>query len=119
MDQADKRLLGKVVEVINHERQPEWLDCHNLRVRTSGDLVYIDFHLVVPGDWTVSHAHEVSERLELAILTRLGQGGTVFVHLDHPERPEYVNLARSEDRWPLSVASATRFEAPQTPEIGV
>lgn len=117
MDQADKKLLGQVVEVINQERQPEWLDCHNLRVRTSGDLVYVDFHLVVPATWTVSHVHEVSERLEQAILTRLGQGGAVFVHLDHPERPEYVNLASGVDRWPLSVAAATRFEAPQSPQL--
>jgi cation diffusion facilitator family transporter len=114
MDQADKALLAQVVEVINRERVPEWLDCHNLRVRTSGDLVYIDFHLVVPAGWTVAHVHEVGERLEQAILTSLGKGGAVFVHLDHPERPEYLHLARSGDRWPLSVASATRFEAPQS-----
>ena len=112
MDQADKVLLAQVVEVINQERQPTWLDCHNLRVRTSGDLVYVDFHLVVPADWTVAYVHEVSERLEAAILRRLGTGGAVFVHLDHPERPEYTALASSVDRWPLSVAAATRFELP-------
>lgn len=117
MDQADKVLLAQVVEVINQQRQPEWLDCHNLRVRTSGELVYVDFHLVVPAQWTVAHAHEVSEALERAILGKLGTGGAVFVHLDHPERPEYRALAEGANRWPLSVAAATRFEAPQSSVI--
>ncbi|MBA3686461.1 MAG: cation transporter, partial [Planctomycetes bacterium] len=64
MDAADTELLTTVVDAINDIRQPDWIDCHKLRVRVAGDLVYVDFHLVVPAEWTVEQAHAAIERLE-------------------------------------------------------
>lgn len=110
MDEADPAMLEQVVAVINELRDPEWLDCHNLRLRQAGDHIYVDFHLVVPAQWTVARVHHVSEEIETAILARLGHAGAVFVHLDHPERPEYRALLRTGGTWPLTVAAATRME---------
>lgn len=110
MDAADPKALEKVVAVLNDIHEPEWLDCHNLRLRQHGDHVYIDFHLVVPSQWTVVKAHSISELIETSLLAALGQQGEVFVHLDHPEQAEYAGLARRGGTWPLTVASATRME---------
>ena len=110
MDQADPAMLEKVVAVLNELRDPEWLDVHNLRLRLTGDQVYVDCHLVVPAQWSVARAHHVSEAIEVAVLARLGLSGAVFVHLDHPERPEYRSLLRTGGTWPLTVADATRLE---------
>lgn len=110
MDEADPAMLDSVVAVLNELRDPEWLDCHNLRLRQAGDHIYVDFHLVVPAQWTVARAHHVSETIEAAILARLGHAGAVFVHLDHPERPEYRALLRTGGTWPLTVTAATRME---------
>jgi len=109
MDQVDPKELARVVEAINEIREPEWLDCHNLRLRSSGDQVYVDFHLVVPAEWSVARAHQAIERLERHILARLGRAGAVLIHLDHPERGEYRSLAQA-GRVEITVGSATRAE---------
>lgn len=117
MDEVDRPLLEQVVAAINEVRTPEWLDAHNLRLRRAGDRVYVDFHLVVPAQWTVAKAHQVSEQIEEVVLRRLGHAGAVFVHLDHPERPEYAALTRTGGTWPLTVEAATRVE--EGPESAV
>lgn len=37
---------------------------HQLRTRRSGQVRHIDFHLVLPGDMTVTEAHEIMDRIE-------------------------------------------------------
>ena len=109
MDQVDPKELARVVEAINEIREPEWLDCHNLRLRSSGDHVYVDFHLVVPADWSVARAHLAIERLERHILAKLKRPGAVLVHLDHPDSGEYraITAAGPMD---ITIGSATRGE---------
>lgn len=109
MDQVDPKETARVVAAINEIREPEWIDCHNLRLRSSGDHVYVDFHLVVPAEWSVARAHQAIERLERHILDRLGRAGAVLIHLDHPQSGEYRSLAGA-DRVEITVGSATRAE---------
>jgi cation diffusion facilitator family transporter len=40
---------------------------HALRTRQAGPRSFVDFHLLVPGDWTVAKAHEFSDNIEEAI----------------------------------------------------
>jgi cation diffusion facilitator family transporter len=103
LDEVDKRQLQKVVDAINEIRAPEWIDVHNLRMRSSGDITHIDFHLTVPGEWSVSQAHDAEERLEAHILDRLGSHGSVMIHLDYPRDGRHPDNAE-----PLTVTSATR-----------
>lgn len=109
MDQVDPKVLMQVVEAINEIREPEWLDCHNLRLRSNGDHVYIDFHLVVPAEWSVARAHLAIEHLERHILAKLRRQGAVLVHLDHPDSGEYRAIAASGP-MDITLGSATRAE---------
>lgn len=43
------------------------LEAHDVRTRHAGRRTFIDFHLVVPGDMTVSRAHEICDRIEQAL----------------------------------------------------
>lgn len=104
MDQVDRGVLKEVVDAINEIRKPEWLDVHNLRLRTSGDFTYVDFHLSVPSQWTVAEAHESVERLEQHILTRLHRQGAVMIHLDHPHD------GKRNAPLPITVESAARIQ---------
>jgi len=103
MDKVDRKTLSAVVDAIREIRAPEWLDVHNLRLRTSGDFTYVDFHLTVPSLWTVEKAHESVERLEQHILARLHRQGAVMIHLDHPHG------GKSDQTQPIDVDSATRI----------
>jgi cation diffusion facilitator family transporter len=105
LDEADPTLVQAVIDAINRHRDPAWLDIHHLRARRAGDLVYIDFHLTVPGHWTVAQAHDAVEGLEHAILAHLDRAGAVMIHLDHPGpghpgSPEPLTLARATRRGP-------------------
>lgn len=112
MDAADPDVLERVVAVVNRYREPEWLDLHRLRVLKVGERRYVEFHLVVPGGWTVARAHDVMEHLEEAILAELDAEGAVNVHLDFPE----VEL--SEDLSPreaFTIEAATRLRMSDKP----
>lgn len=82
MDAADMQLLERIVDALNQFRDPQWVDIHALRAHKVGAQVHIDFHLVVPGEWTVNKIHEVSHLLEGQVLEHLQVEGTVIVHLD-------------------------------------
>jgi cation diffusion facilitator family transporter len=111
MDEADPRTLSTVVATINELREPEWLDVHNLRMRVAGDVTFIDFHLMVPGEWSVREAHDDIERLEQRLLEKLGRGGAVMIHLDYPKHGEHVETPPQ----PFTVAGATRMKDVEMP----
>ena len=92
MDETDLDTIARIVEVLNRIREPQWYDVHNLRLRRMGDRVYVDFHLTIPGEWTVLHGHGVMDRIEAAIMNELSSRGAVLIHLDcvkggEPEGP--------------------------------
>lgn len=47
------------------------LEVHDLRTRHAGRMIFIDFHLVVPGHITVAAAHDICDRIEEALLAEL------------------------------------------------
>jgi cation diffusion facilitator family transporter len=72
--------------------EPTVLSFHRLRARHSGQLHYIEAHVVVPNDWTVVQSHEVADRLEKKINERLSPAQTV-IHVD-PYDPQKDNRLR-------------------------
>ncbi len=57
---------------------------HNLRTRKSGPNRFIDLHILVPGDCTVQHAHDLCETLEKEIETAL-TNTQVTIHVEPVE----------------------------------
>ena len=49
------------------------LEVHDLRSRHAGRLTYLEFHLVVPGDLSVSAAHAICDRIESALREEMHQ----------------------------------------------
>jgi divalent metal cation (Fe/Co/Zn/Cd) transporter len=113
LDELDPHAVERVVDAINEIRDPAWRDVHNLRLRQSGDLTYVDFHLVVPSLWSVAAAHAAVEKLEFHILKRLGTKGAVMIHLDHPHHDSTSDMdtqSPASEVLPFTVAEATRFK---------
>jgi len=109
------RAFDRLEHAIDEIRDPHWIDVHLLRARASGDHIYVDFHLTVPADWTIHHAHESIERLEQHILMRLERPGAVLIHLDYPHLPgQSEPLATADLRpVPLTVDLAIRAKHPE------
>jgi cation diffusion facilitator family transporter len=82
MDEADMELLQKLVDVLNANRHPNWIDLHNLRVIKYGAVLHIDCHLTVPWYLNVLEAHKEVEALIALIKREFGDAIEMFVHTD-------------------------------------
>jgi len=60
---------------------PELAGLHDLRTRTSGSHNFVQFHVWVPGHWTVREAHDRLDLVEEALQARF-PGTEILMHLD-------------------------------------
>jgi cation diffusion facilitator family transporter len=58
---------------------------HALRTRQAGARRFVDFHLLVPGIWSVQVAHKLGEQIEEAVQNALPGGVEVTVHIEPVE----------------------------------
>jgi cation diffusion facilitator family transporter len=77
---------------------------HALRTRQAGSRRFVDFHLLVPGHYTVHHAHALTEVIEGAVRATL-PGLEVSVHIEPIEEP-----AAWQDSALLPIEEAARRE---------
>lgn len=59
---------------------------HALRTRQSGTQRFVSFHILVPGEWTVTRGHQLLERIENDLCGAL-MNLTVFSHLESLDDP--------------------------------
>jgi len=109
MDRADPLLLARIVDALQAGRQPGWVDVHLLRAWQSGDRTFVDFHLVVPEDWTVVRLHEANHACEDLLRAALGEATEATIHFD-PDRPGRYDASR-----PWTVATAVRATSRPVP----
>lgn len=83
MPQAE---VDQIIRILSEE--PGCLSFHRLRTRHSGNLHYIDVHIVVPNDWSVVQAHDLADSLEKHISSALPPAHVV-IHVD-PFDPKKV-----------------------------
>ncbi|MEY2640583.1 MAG: hypothetical protein RIR90_2065, partial [Bacteroidota bacterium] len=72
MDEADMALLQRFVDVLNANRQENWIDLHNLRVIKYGITLHIDCHLTVPWYLNIHEAHQEIDQLGAIIRQEFG-----------------------------------------------
>jgi cation diffusion facilitator family transporter len=82
MDEADVKLLNRMIAFLNERRRENWIDLHNLRVIKYGRLLHVDCHLTVPWYLNVLEAHGEIDALTAMIRTEFGEAMEFFVHSD-------------------------------------
>lgn len=82
MDEADIKLLTRMVDVLNANRRENWIDLHNLRVIKYGSKLHVDCHLTVPWYLNILEAHEEVDALANLIRKEFGESLELFVHTD-------------------------------------
>ncbi|HEU0109679.1 MAG TPA: cation diffusion facilitator family transporter [Flavisolibacter sp.] len=82
MDEADMKLLEKMVDRLEKNRRDNWIDLHNLRVIKYGDVLHIDCHLTVPWYFNIHQAHFEIDELGKLIRSNFGESLEFFVHSD-------------------------------------
>jgi cation diffusion facilitator family transporter len=81
MDHALPDAEQAAVRAAIHRLLQPGLHFHALRTRRAGTRRFVDFHLLVPGRWTVQEAHDLTERVEAAVREAL-PGAEVTVHIE-------------------------------------
>ena len=82
MDEADEKILAKVIDLVNNSRLPNWIDIHNLRVIKFGNVLHVDCHMTVPWYLNVREAHIEIDILRKIIIREFGSSMEFFVHSD-------------------------------------
>ncbi len=86
MDEAIAAERIAAVEAVLANYRKEGLDFHALRTRQAGRHAFISLHVLVPGDWTVQHGHDVVERIEADIRAAVPESH-LTTHLEPIEDP--------------------------------
>lgn len=72
---------GEVTRLFTEYSRRYGVKFHALRTRQAGTRGFISFHMLVPDEWTISHAHRLSEEIEERIRMLVPNAG-VFVHIE-------------------------------------
>jgi cation diffusion facilitator family transporter len=82
MDEADDKILIRMISLLNSNRKANWIDIHNLRVIKFGNILHIDCHMTVPWYLNVREAHAEVDSLRTLIEKEFGSANEFFVHED-------------------------------------
>ncbi len=102
--QALRGLLDESIPQAQRQRVVEILDSyydlgvryHALLTRQAAGRSFVSVHVLVPGDWTVTHAHDIAEEIETRIRAAI-PGASPITHLEPVESPssyEDIHLDR-------------------------
>jgi cation diffusion facilitator family transporter len=97
----DTALPAEEMETLRKALDPylrDGVQYHALRTRQSGARRFVSLHVLVPGEWTVQHGHQLLERIEADIRSVL-PNANVLTHLeslDDPASWEDMSLDRKE-----------------------
>jgi len=67
------------------------IEAHDLRTRQAGRMIFIDFHLVVPGSMSVSAAHDICDRLEHAIRAEFPDA-LISIHVEPADKAKHAGI---------------------------
>jgi cation diffusion facilitator family transporter len=86
MDAAWPEHEQKVLHDVLEEFRSEGADFHAVRTRVSAARRFADFHVLVPGKWSVQRGHDLVESIEQKLAQRL-PNLTVVAHLEPVDDP--------------------------------
>lgn len=96
----DKRIpgdeLAEVEKILAEYVRRYGVAYHALRTRRAGARRFVSFHLLVPDEWSVAHAHRLSEEIESRIGS-LVPNAALLVHIEpigHPSSYDDLHLDR-------------------------
>lgn len=89
MDEAVSAATMELIQSTIAAQANGAIEAHDVRTRYAGRHTFIEFHLIVPGEMNVSEAHEICDRIELALKREI-DGSTVHIHVEpeHKAKPE-------------------------------
>ena len=72
------------------------VQAHDIRTRNAGQRIFIDFHLVVPGEATVNEAHAMCDVVEAALMAAV-ENANVTIHVEPEEKAKRHGFVKVDD----------------------
>jgi cation diffusion facilitator family transporter len=82
MDEADPELLKEVVQVLEKNRKPDWVDIHNMKIQQYGSGLHIDAHITLPWYRTLQESHKEMENIILLLAKNTTRQVEFNFHMD-------------------------------------
>ena len=91
MDVAvESATLARIRETISANAEGA-LEAHDIRTRQAGKMIYVEFHLVVPGAMTVEAAHQICDRIE-ARLREAVENLQITIHVEPEQKAKHSGI---------------------------
>jgi divalent metal cation (Fe/Co/Zn/Cd) transporter len=81
MDEAVDAEVGRQIRAVIAANAAGAIEAHDVKTRMAARVVFIEFHLVVPGSMTVAASHAICDRLEAALIQAV-PGAQVSIHVE-------------------------------------
>ena len=91
MDEAVDNGTLEDIRAIISDKATGALEAHDLRTRHAGPRTFIDFHLVVEGQTTVDAAHDICDRIEQALKSKV-PGSMVTIHVEPEHKAKHSGV---------------------------
>ena len=89
---ADARDSGLIRQTIRENARGA-IEVHDIKTRVSGPVHFIEFHLVVDGNMSVMHSHDICDRIESALKKAIpGAVTTIHVEPGHKKKGDGLNI---------------------------
>jgi len=113
MDETDFDVVKNVIDILNTQRKPEWIDIHNLRAQKYGAELHIDCHLTLPNYFDLNRVHQEVQMVDDLINHEAHITTEFFIHTDPciPECCHYCSMPNCPIR-----SEAKRIDIPWTME---
>lgn len=82
LDEADIKMLGNLAETLDRNRQPSWVDVHNVRIQQHGSKLHIDGHVTLPWYYELREAHNEMEEMMAVISSKTDRSIEFNFHMD-------------------------------------
>ena len=82
MDEQDPELLNNIIELLENNRQPEWIDIHNMKIQQFGASLHIDAHITLPWYYSLREAHNEMENVILLLAKNTKRTVEFNFHMD-------------------------------------
>ncbi len=83
-------VLNRIREIISANAEGA-IEAHDIRTRQAGKMVFIDFHLVVPGAMSVETAHAICDVIE-AKLREAVENAQVTIHVEPENKAKHSGI---------------------------
>lgn len=91
MDESDKNITDSIKNILDNETNRRGLQYHQLRYRESGNVLWLEFHLLFPKGTLLEDAHNTATELEWIIKKNFNLQTNIITHLEPIELHDEVH----------------------------